>query len=109
MLSLKIVDLRMSRWSWHGLGYLFIAHLIILSSLYELEAVVVIEVSLIQLHSDSGVLEEGSCVFPYTVQEHRRNILDRSQAVCFPDNTLTWAHTVHSHIKVPNVIQHHAN
>ncbi|XP_052816143.1 L-fucose kinase-like [Mya arenaria] len=45
------------------------------------------------------MLEEGTCVFPRTIQEHKRNILERSMETCFPEGQLIWNNITHSHIK----------
>ncbi|XP_052231243.1 L-fucose kinase-like isoform X2 [Dreissena polymorpha] len=45
------------------------------------------------------MIEEGTCLFPYTVQEHKRNILDRMMESCFRQTDLRWSNIVHSHIK----------
>lgn len=46
------------------------------------------------------MIEEGSCVYPYTVQEHKKNILERQVAECFAEGKLHWSNVTHSHIKV---------
>ena len=47
------------------------------------------------------MIEMGSCVYPQTIQEHRKFIIDRPFQECFPDTVLQWSNIVHSHIKVP--------
>ncbi|KAH3769393.1 hypothetical protein DPMN_170660 [Dreissena polymorpha] len=50
------------------------------------------------------MIEEGTCLFPYTVQEHKRNILDRMMESFFRQTDLQWSNIVHSHIKIKNFV-----
>lgn len=50
------------------------------------------------------MIEDGNCLFPHTITEHRRNIQDRLMEQCFPEGIFHWNSLTHSHVKNPEQI-----
>ncbi|XP_045193477.2 L-fucose kinase-like [Mercenaria mercenaria] len=50
------------------------------------------------------MIEDGSCIFPHTIQEHKRNIQDRLLQQCFPEGMFQWQNWTHSHVKNPDQV-----
>ena len=48
----------------------------------------------------SVLIDSGSCLYPYTIQEHRRNVQQRFMEPCLPPGSLVWNIITHSHIQV---------
>ena len=46
------------------------------------------------------MIEDGSCIFPHTIQEHKKNIHEKLMEQCFPEGTFQWQMWTHSHIAV---------
>ena len=67
---------------------------------FEKDMLILKEIQFRTLYIISVLIENGSCLYPYTVQEHKRNIQQKLMEPCLPPGTLVWNNITHSHIQV---------
>ena len=47
-----------------------------------------------------GLIESGSCIYPNTVLEHKKFVMEKWLEPCFSKSVFTWNNITHSYIQV---------
>ncbi|KAL4234744.1 hypothetical protein ACF0H5_006386 [Mactra antiquata] len=45
------------------------------------------------------MLEDGTCIYPHNIQEHKKNLIERLMEPCFREGVYQWNNLTHAHVQ----------